>query len=80
MKEEKNTISFKYNMDAEFQKLIVSKETRLSGTAAAASPPSLYNSPPGVNRLKKKDLLTLCENGSIPHTYVDFYRSLKVAE
>ena len=80
MKEEKSAILFKYDMDAPFQKLVVSKDTRLSDSASFAPPPTLYNSPPGLSGLKKKDLLTLCQNGSIPHIYMDFYRSLKVAD
>ncbi len=77
MKEEKSAILFKYDMDAPFKKLVVSKETRLSSSAPL---PTLHDSPPGISGLKKKDLLALCQNGSIPQIYMDFYSSLKVAD
>lgn len=76
-KEDPKTIYFKYDVTAPtFKKMMVRLPTR--ATSTIQSPSSLYESPPGINALKKKDLLTLCTNGSIPNYYAEFYNSLKV--
>lgn len=77
-KENPRCIQFKYEMSEEFHVLEVGKqETRGSH---AIEPKKLNNSPPGISALKKRDLLTLCTNGSIPSSYLDFYQSLKASE
>lgn len=68
-------IWFKYELsDPGFRMLEVAKqETRGSH---AIEPKKMHTSPPGISVEKKKDLLALCTNGSIPHSYVDFYKSV----
>lgn len=76
MKQEKNAILFKYDMDTPFRRLVVNKDTRSSASAL----PTLFQSPPGISVAKKKDLVILCTNGSIPQAYMEFYSSLKVED
>ncbi|KAL2086584.1 hypothetical protein ACEWY4_017643 [Coilia grayii] len=80
MKEEQKTIFFKYDFTAPtFRKMTVAKQaTRGSRGTRTTQPSSMYESPPGISALKKKDLLTLCTNGSIPHYYAEFYNTLTV--
>ncbi|KAF3857119.1 hypothetical protein F7725_008978, partial [Dissostichus mawsoni] len=78
-KEDPKGIQFKYSLsDQPFQMLQVGKqETR---GAHAIGPKKMHTGPPGITAVKKKDLLTLCTNGSIPQSYVDFYQSLQVIQ
>ncbi|KAK5910675.1 hypothetical protein CgunFtcFv8_004916 [Champsocephalus gunnari] len=78
-KEDPKGIQFKYSLsDQPFQMLQVGKhETR---GAHAIAPKKMHTGPPGITAVKKKDVLTLCTNGSIPHSYVDFYQSVQVIQ
>ncbi|XDV43861.1 hypothetical protein PO909_012258 [Leuciscus waleckii] len=76
-KDEPKTIFFKYDFTAPtFRKLTVAQQAT-RGTRTT-HPRSLYENPPGISALKKKDLLTMCTNGSIPHCYAEFYNTLTV--
>ncbi|KAL7382213.1 hypothetical protein ABVT39_018645 [Epinephelus coioides] len=80
-KEEPRTIFFKYDFtDPTFRELKVAKQATRGArsTHSMSKPSSMYESPPGISALKKKDLLTLCGNGSIPHRYIEFYNALTV--
>ncbi|KAK5863130.1 hypothetical protein PBY51_000183 [Eleginops maclovinus] len=76
-KEEPKTIFFKCDFTAPtFRKLTVAQQAT-RGTRTT-HPSSMYESHPGISALKKKDLLTLCSNGSIPHYYAELYNTLTV--
>lgn len=78
-KEDPNVIQFKYELsDKAFTMLEVGKqETR---GYHGMEPKKLCKCPPGITSMKKRDLLTLCTNGSIPQSYVDFCQALKVSQ
>ena len=72
---------FKHDFtDTTFCELKVAKQvTRCTrSTQSMSKPSSMYESPPGISELKKKDLLTLCSNGNIHHIYAEFYNALTV--
>ncbi|KAJ8010764.1 hypothetical protein DPEC_G00078540 [Dallia pectoralis] len=75
---EPRTIFFKYDFtDPTFHKLVAKQATRgTRSTQSVSKPSSMYESPPGISALKKKDLLSLCSNRSTPHTYTEFYNAL----
>ncbi|XDV17714.1 hypothetical protein PO909_023534 [Leuciscus waleckii] len=79
-KDEPKTIFFKYDFTAPtFRKLTVAQQaTRGTRGTRTTHPSSLYENPPVIRALKKKDLLTMCTNGSIPHCYAEFYNTLTV--
>uniref|UniRef100_A0A6P7GSZ8 Uncharacterized protein LOC114346386 n=1 Tax=Diabrotica virgifera virgifera TaxID=50390 RepID=A0A6P7GSZ8_DIAVI len=70
------TIYFKYRLnDNEFDSLNIEKRQRRRVPYFEVS--RLYLSKPKINKNKLKDLLKLCENGSVPSTYHKFYESLE---
>ncbi|KAJ8000985.1 hypothetical protein DPEC_G00186120 [Dallia pectoralis] len=75
-KEEPRTSFFKYDFtDPTFHELKVEKQATRGArsTHSVSKPSSMYESPPA---LQEKDLPTLFSNGSIPHTYTQFYNAL----
>ncbi|KAJ8015961.1 hypothetical protein DPEC_G00002140 [Dallia pectoralis] len=81
--EEEKAVHFFFKHDftyPSFHELKVAKQATRGtrDTHSVSKPSSVPESPPGISALKQKDLLSLCSNGSIPHTYAEFYNALRV--
>lgn len=75
-KNEPNMIFYKNSFfDDEFKVIDVDRRTRRQQAIITELKPA-YNNPPGITKLKKKDLLDLCKTGAIPQAHWNFYENL----
>lgn len=75
-KNEPNKIFYKMSFFGdEFKVIDVDRRTRRPQATITELKPA-YNNPPGISKLKKKDLLDLCKSGAIPQAHWNFYENI----
>lgn len=66
-----DTMLFKNDIRDEFQSVKIVKDDKLEETI-----PTKYKQKLPVSASKKKDLIALCKNGSIPKDFHEYYKNL----
>lgn len=75
-----SALHIKTSYEGQSQRLDLNRRKRLSGGAGDASEIQIKMGmpKPGIQELKKRDLVSLCETGQIPNGYRTFYESLPI--
>ena len=69
---------FKYDMnDKDFERIVLVNQHQIK---SGESLPKKYKSKIPISSAKKKDLITLCKNGTIPIEFHQYYRSLPASQ